>query len=892
MANRDTPELLARIEELFHRALEVEESDRARFLDAECSGDGELRERVARLLDLDQNDEGLPNAAPLRPLTEIGPYRIVERIGRGGMGVVWRAERADGQFQQSVAIKTVQSSIATRTLLERFRAERQVLANLTHPNIARLLDGGETDEGAPYFVMEYVEGQAIDEYCDRNELSIEARLELFRKVCDAVQYAHRNLIVHRDLKPSNILVGSDGEPKLLDFGIAKMLPGHTGESVHTGTGQRAMTARYASPEQISGDTITTGTDVYALGVVLYELLTHRSPYRTTTDSVAEVERAVLETDPDRPSTVLRQLAASGEGEALQRARADRSWKRLEGDLDTILLMALRKDASRRYASVEQFSEDVRRHLVGLPVIARPDTWAYRTKKLLLRRRVPIAAAAIVTITVLAALVVSYSSYREAEDARQDEASAKEEAILGREAADLARRDAERERAKAEDAEEAAVLARDEAQREAAIATAVSHFLETILTAADPLRSEVDLPIVRDVSVVEVLDHAAEVLDEETFEFPDVEARVLRTLGRSYYNRGEFDKAWEMQNRARERLSAIAGTDDVRMLAIQKNRADTLVGLGHYAEAKAILEETLAIESDRRGPEHPELLETRQRIAIVRLKEFDLEGAERELREILDVRERTRGESDPGALECAYTLTTVLMSQGRVEDAEELALETLELRREALGEEHPRTIDSIDQLGAVYRRMRGRIRDSEKYYREAYEKRRTVLGPEHPRTFISQSGMAQALMWCGRAAEALDEFEQFVPVQRRILGDAHHTVLSNRIEMTNALGALRRFDEMEPILRDVVEIAYRDLEEDDHFRPHARATFALFLSHTGRVEEAEKNFLQAYEELVQKFRPEHRRVHNLVRGIVAFYKRTGNDAELEVWQARLGGGAPR
>lgn len=882
--SKETPERFARIEAMFHHALALDEAGRDAYLDIECDGDADLARRVRGLLDLDATDDPRPDLTPLDNLTAIGAYRVVRRIGRGGMGDVWLAERDDGQFCQRVAIKVVQSGLASGAILERFRAERQVLANLSHPNIARLLDGGEHDGGVPYFVMEYIEGKPIDEYCDENALTVNQRLTLFRKVCAAVQHAHGNLIVHRDIKPSNILVTPDGEPKLLDFGIAKVLPEASDNSVQTESGQRAMTPRYASPEQVAGRTITTSTDVYALGVVLYELLTRRSPYRTTTGSMAEMQRAVLETDPARPSTALREeFTDSG---TAARSGGGHHWRQLVGDLDTIVLMALRKDVQRRYASVEQLSEDLRRHLDGLPVYARPDTWSYRARKFVGRHRVPVGATTVAFLAIVSGLVLSYSSYRDAEDARVLESSAKEEAIKDRQAADAARHDAERARDAADAAKDAADAARDDARREAAIALAVGDFLESLLTAPDPVRSDIDLPIVRDVRVVEVLDRAAEALRARTFEFPEVEARVVTILGRSYFNLGEFEKARDLQARAREILVPLVAADDPRLLAVELSRAGVLNALGMYKEAEALFREILSLAQGARGAYDEFTLDAQHGVAVTLLKQFELEAAEELFRKTLAGRSEVLGDDHRDTLVTAYSLTTTLMSQGRAAEAEPIALDTLERRREAFGDEHAVTLDSVDQLGAIYRRLRGRIRDSERYYREAYEKRAVVLGKEHPRTFISQSGWAQALMWTGQPAKALEVFESFLPVQRRILGEAHPTVLSNRIEMTNAMGALGRVADIEPILRDVLDIAYRDLDEDDHFRPHARATYALCLSHLGRAAEAEEHFMQAHDELVERFGSDHLRVRNVVRGIVAFYKRTKQLDKLAEWEARL------
>jgi eukaryotic-like serine/threonine-protein kinase len=408
-----TPERWEQIWSAYEHAVALVPGDRPRYLDETCTADPDLRKEVESLLRL----EGRAGSAFLRtPAAEllqttpedsvpsrigsrIGVYQILGELGRGGMGEVYRAARADGQYDKQVAIKLVRVGLDTSFLRERFRHERQILASLDHPNIARLHDGGTTEDGIPYLVMELIEGERIDDYCGAQRLSISQRLELFRQVCAAVQYAHQRLVIHRDIKPGNILVTNEGVPKLLDFGIAKILdPEGSAET----TLARPMTPEYASPEQIRGETITTASDVYSLGVVLYKLLTGRSPYRASSDTPHELSRAIAETEPQRPSVAVLQVAIQPQskesapergGLADDELPAKRS-RQLRGDLDDIVLMALRKEPERRYASVQQFSEDISRHLNGLPVTATKDSWNYRTAKFVQRHRAGVAAIAL------------------------------------------------------------------------------------------------------------------------------------------------------------------------------------------------------------------------------------------------------------------------------------------------------------------------------------------------------------------------------------------------------------------------------------------------------------------------------------------------------------------
>src|SRR6476660_8236057 len=381
-----TPERWQRINEMFHAALVLEGRQRGAFLVAQSAGDDALRAKVEALLTSHEQAEGFihgsffGDAAQLLVEEEaeamigqhIGLYKIDREIGRGGMGTVYLATRDDDQFEQQVAIKVVKRGMDTDIVLSRFRNERRILAGFAHPNIASLFDGGSTETGLPYFIMEYVEGQAIDEYCDCHRLSTDARLELFRTVCSAVQYAHQNLVIHRDIKPSNILVTAKGVPKLLDFGIAKLL--HSEETPGTATTsivQRLMTPEYASPEQVRGEHVTTISDVYSLGVLLYELLSGHSPYQFKTLLPQDIARVIGDSEPEKPSTVINRVeevtTGSGKGRKLtpesvsktREGRPEKLRRKLAGDLDNIVLMAMRKEPHRRYSSVGQFSEDLR-----------------------------------------------------------------------------------------------------------------------------------------------------------------------------------------------------------------------------------------------------------------------------------------------------------------------------------------------------------------------------------------------------------------------------------------------------------------------------------------------------------------------------------------------------
>jgi non-specific serine/threonine protein kinase/serine/threonine-protein kinase len=472
-----TPERFQQIRLLFERTLELPPEERAAFLEQASTDDLDLRNQVQRMLIFDEKGESpidRPAVAAALGFADvdlsnlrgrrIGPYLIEDQIGFGGMGVVYRASRVDSTFQKQVAIKLLHSIVGAE-IMRHFQQERQILASLDHPNIARLLDGGRTEDGLPYFVMEYVDGKPIDAYCDGNKLNIDQRLALFRTVCGAVQYAHQNLVVHRDLKPSNILVTADGTVKLLDFGIAKLMRSTQAEAtlLETQQGLHLLTPEYASPEQLRSETITTMTDVYLLGVLIYELLTGHRPYSFNSRALQEIARVICDQEPVRPSTVVGQVEKiTTQGQeprtlspedvsAVREGKIVRLRRRLAGDLDNIVMKALHKEPAHRYHSVEQFSEDIRRHLARLPIIARGSAWSYRASKYLRRNSIALSIAAVFLIAFVAGLTwqlpiwVTGAALWEAGVARVEAARAEKEALDAR----AQRATAEQERQRAE-----------------------------------------------------------------------------------------------------------------------------------------------------------------------------------------------------------------------------------------------------------------------------------------------------------------------------------------------------------------------------------------------------------------------------------------------------------
>ncbi len=794
MPDSITRERWRTIQPLLDGALEVGPARRAAWLADRCGDDAELRDAVERLAsEYDDAQRVLPSGAPgavdaLVRLAEaeaapegarVGPYRIVGEAGRGGMGVVYLAERDDDQYRKRVALKLLRRGMDDPHLVRRFLEERQILATLDHPHIARLLDGGVTGDRLPWFAMEYVEGQPIDRWCDGHGLPVDDRIRLFLAVCDAVQYAHRNLIVHRDLKPSNVLVGADGGVKLLDFGIAKLLAdGDATEATLTQIGRRALTPEYASPEQIRGEPVTVASDVYSLGVMLYVLLSGRGPYRVASRREREVERAVLEEAVDPPS-----LTAS----------SDRLRRRLRGDLDMIVLTALRKEPERRYHSVEALAADLRRHLDGLPVLAQPDRWSYRAGKFLRRHRGGVALAA-----GLALLLSAFG---------------------GALAVQSARTAAERDRAEQ-----------------------VSEFVAGLLRSPDPFRGQG-----AGVTVRQVLDSAVVRIRSELGAQPDVQSDLLAVIGRSYEGLGLYDEAGRTldsamalrlragddggalaedramrafliaeQNGSRplgDSLARAALRTGRRVLAHDDPALGSLIALaapslglsGHLAEAESLLVEAVDI---LRGSPHTDPLELARALRLLgrqRMMRNDRAAADTLYTEALRLSRDRLGADHPDVGELSADLGEVLRLEGKP-GAERYLREGIAVEQRAAGADHPEVMINVMHLADLLA-SRGELAPAESLYREAIA-RGTRLNPAgHRLTGEALLGLGQLELLRGDSARAEAAIQESLDIAERIYGVDHRYMYgASRIELAHLRMARRDFGGAEAILRDVFEVS--------------------------------------------------------------------------------------
>jgi serine/threonine protein kinase len=771
------------VDRLFAEALDRPPAERLAFLEEACAGNAVLRGEVERLLAADQAASQFLSRSPGELLElaldareeggSLGPYRLLRPIGRGGMGTVYLARREDEHYQRDVAIKLLRFGLATTEAFHRFIAERQILAHLEHPNIARLYDGGSTDDGRPYLVMELIEGMPVDQYCDRHRLTVDQRIALFQKICAAVQYAHQSLLVHRDLKPANILVTPEGEPKLLDFGIAKRLEPEPGGALEeTSTGLRMMTPSHASPEQIRGDAITTASDVYSLGVILYGLLAGRGPHQLTAELQYEIERAICEQEPERPSTAVFRpasfLPSGPSAEEIALARKTRPLalaRRLRGDLDNIVLMALRKEPRRRYGSAAQLAEDLQRHLQDLPVTARPDTVRYRAKKFVRRHRAGVAAMAAVALLV-AGFVASL-------------------VVQGRQLAQ------ERDKAR----------------------YALTFLVDTFKQ-ADPYQTRGEKLTAR-----EILDQGAARISRELSGQPDVKAAVMDAIGEVNRGLGRYDKAEPLLKRSlalrrqvfgpgsletAESLEHLAGLRNERTdldgaeahlreaLAIRRRRQDgdlavakdlnelgqTLVQKGVSPETapeiEALHREALAIARRVEGPEGLTVAETLFALADLKCAEGSYARGESLFREGLAVERKALGERDPRLWRDRSRFGDALVEAGKFKEAEAVFRQCLEVQRKLLGREHPDSLNTLVRLGATTH-LQTRYTEAEALDREVLALSRSHYGPTHWRVAEALCNLASDLAGEKREAEAIPLYEDALAIRRRALGENHWQV---------------------------------------------------------------------------------------------------------------------
>ena len=726
----------------------------------------------------------------------IGPYLVLRTLGAGGMGEVYLAERADAQFEQQVAIKVVFGGALAVGLHSRLKLERQILAQLDHPNIAHLLDGGALPDGSAYIVMEYIDGIAIDAYCDRNRLDISSRLKLFQTVCGAVHYAHQNLIVHRDLKPSNILVTALGVPKLLDFGIAKLLDDRQAARhtlALTEADIRIMTPDHASPEQVRGDVITTSSDIYVLGVLLYKLLCGSSPFFISSMRLSEIERAICEKDPVPPSHAVSDSSPDSQSIAESRSTSPNRLRRsLKGDLDNIVLMAMRKEPERRYASAQQLSSDIQRYLDGMPVIARRDTLSYRTGKFVTRHWLPVAAGVSAAILVLAFAATTYTqSLRIA--AERDRVSQQRER-------------AEHERARAEE---------------------VSSFLVNLFKLSDPEENRGN-----QVTARELLDSGAKRLQAGLQDQPETKAALLSTVGAVYDSLGQYREAMPLLDEALQ-LQAQTGKGSRVDPLLELARAR--IGAGDLSAAEAPLQQALHLAQKDAGARSVETGHALWALGILRYQQGQLGDAKELYLRSLGILESARApETDVSHV--LSDLAMVYTWEHRWDLAKQTHERALEIDRRVLGDNDPRVAIRLNNLAIVAQNM-GDLQQAGSLYRDAIRRNEQTYGERHPETAAAKGNYGLLLQREGRLAEAETLLLSALAARLSLYGPDHYMVGYSRVSVAMLLHDKGDLPGAEGEFRQALAIYDKSLPANHQYRASLLMNFARLLVDRGKPAEA-------------------------------------------------------
>ena len=697
------------IKKIFNIAIDLTADERLKYLERECGEDEEMLSEINSLLTFYNKSGNFLETSSVIILEEedtqardvmngetVGKYRIEDKLGEGGMAVVYSASRIDKQFKRKVAVKFIKRGMDTEEIIRRFKFEQQALADLSHPYIARIIDGGTTENGLPYFVMEPVYGVPVNKYCESNKLSTLERINLFLKICEAVKFAHQNLIVHRDLKPQNIFVTQDGNPKLLDFGIAKLLDTGEEHALNTRAGVRLMTLDYASPEQLAGKTVTTATDVYSLGVILYELLTDHSPYDFKSNFPTEKENIITTSEPEKPSSVIKKtkrILVQGEtisprdiennrNETINRIRT-----RLTGDLDNIILKALQKDPERRYSSVEQFAEDISRSLNGLPVIAHKDSIFYRSSKFIERHKTGVLVASLILILLIAGMGgIIYQS-------------------------NIANKN------------------KDLAEIEARKAERINSFLQEMLASPDPSREG------SEIKVVDVMDDAGKKIKDELEGEPEVQSELRKTLGITYQGLGFYEKAIEELEEAVNLLNSFE-SDPLERAAAYKNLAVAHHYNGDYEEAESYYRKSISLHENI--PDNKDILYAEALNDYGTLK-MDIEEIDSSLvyfRNSLSLYLNIFGKK--GSEDVASVLSNIGLAHQynkNLDSAEYYLRRSLKMNLNLSNGENFNIVYNYNNLAFVYH-DKNDLNGAREMFSKSLEMRKKLLRPDHPQLALA------------------------------------------------------------------------------------------------------------------------------------------------------------
>ena len=861
------------LQDLFNAALErPDAAERARFLDEACGADAGLRERVEKLLraadeiggfmaqpsrkpaDLDLNQTG----RVVIPLTEksgdkIGRYKLLQQIGEGGCGVVYMAEQEE-PVRRRVALKVIKLGMDTKQVIARFEAERQALALMDHPNIARVLDAGATETGRPYFVMELVRGSKITEFCDENKLSTEDRLNLFMLVCQAIQHAHQKGVIHRDIKPSNILVTiNDGVPvpKVIDFGIAKATAGRlTDQTLFTAFEQFIGTPAYMSPEQavLTSLDIDTRSDIYSLGVLLYELLTGSPPFdqkELLAAGLDEMRRIIRETEPPRPSNRLNTMAAAALTTTAHHRHTEppRLVHVVRGDLDWIAMKCLEKDRARRYETPNALAADIRRHLENEPIVARPPSRLYEFQRTVQRHKFGFAAAAALILVLMLGVVISTWQAVRATKAERLANDRLSEVAAERDAKEQARQEAE----------------------------AISTFMGEVIQSPDPTRDG------RNIQVVELLDRAAKKLETELADQPGRRADLQGRLASTYYALGLYREAIPLQEKVRDYYVASLGQENPTTLKTMIDLAIYYLKAGRQDEALKLHEEVLTLSRKVNGPEHPATLNAMHNVAISYSVASRRGEALKLHEEVLPLSRKVNGMEHPATLKAMHNLAVSYADAGRRDEALKLREEGLTLSRRVNGPEHPATLSTMITLADSFRDA-GRRGEALKLHEEALTLYRKVLGPEHPDTLGAMHRLSNSYADAGRRDDALKLREEVLTIRRKVNGPEHPDSLAAMHNLAISYDVAGRRDDALK-LREEALLLYRKVLGPEHSATlSAMHNLANSYAEAGRRDEA----LKLREEGLNLHRkvngPEHPDTFKAMGGLAISYAEGGRQDE--------------
>jgi non-specific serine/threonine protein kinase/serine/threonine-protein kinase len=822
-----TSEHWERVKELLHQAMQLGPEPRARFLDQACSSDHALRAELESLLLADEGirssflQSSLPGTDTVNTL-EAGQvfaqrFQLVRKLGEGGMGQVWLAEQ-NSPVRRQVALKLIKAGMYDEAVVQRFQAERQSLAIMDHPAIAKVFDAGTTPQGQPYFVMEYVPGLPITEYCDQKKLKIRDRLELFIQACEGVQHAHQKAIIHRDLKPANILVVEvDGKPvpRIIDFGLAKATtPQDAGETLFTQLGHFVGTPGYMSPEQADSNMqdIDTRTDVYSLGVVLYVLLTGLPPLDTKqykNRPLDELLRELREHEPLRPSTKVGTDRDTSTSTAEARGTEPKQLvSLLRGDLDWITMKALEKDRARRYGAPSELAADIRRYLNDEAVVARPASAGYRLRKYVRRHRVAVSVAA-----GLVLLLAAFSVLQAVELLR-----------ITRE--------------------------RDRANRERDRATRITDFMTGMFKVSDPSQARGN-----SVTAREILDKASNDMGTGLTKDPEVQSQMMQVMARTYLNLGLYARAHELAKRALDARLGLLGPADPKTLESMTQLASILQREGHAAEAEKLERQALASERRILGPDDPLTIETMDHLAVAVQDQGHYDEEEKLEREVIAIGTRTLGPESAQTLQSMNNLSSALWYQARYAEAEQEYRQLLDVERRVWGPDHPETLKAMGNL-ALTIQSEGRLAEAEQLDREVLAAQQRVLGPEHPITADAMENLATVLIVEGRLADGERLHRETLAIRLRTLGPEHANTLISKLNLADVLLREGHVHEAEKLQRETLETQARVLGPENPDTLLSQSDLARTLIREGRYGDAEKTARDAFEAQVRTLGPQH------------------------------------